>query len=105
MKRKSIMHSVAVGLVFTAGGHQLVLETAGSAQAAPPVETQATVAGDGECGLEPASGCIQFLSAAHPSQITFGTTRHTGVTFGQQTDDSGNGASGFVWLHAGSPMS
>lgn len=104
MKRKSIMHSVAVGLVFTAGGHQLVLETAGSAQAAPPMATQTTVAGEGECGLESASGCIQYLSTAHPSQVTFATTRHTGLLFEQQTGDSG-GASGFVWLHAGSPMS
>lgn len=104
MKRNSVVRSVAVGLVFTAGGHQLMLDPTGGAHAAQPMEQSPVVAGQGECSTEPASGCIQYLYPAHPGDAEIYTTRHSGQSFGIETGHS-DGASGFVWLHAGSPMS
>lgn len=101
MSNRKMVSLVAVGLAFTASGHQLTLDE-NSAQAASPSGQftpfqAATEAGPLSCETEPSSGCMQVLpNIPYPSAEFPPSTQG----FCHATGES-DGASGAVCLFMG----
>ena len=101
MSNRKMASLVAVGLAFTAGGHQLALDRNGAHAANTPGQftpfQAATETGPLSCDTEPSSGCMEALPNIPypPADLP-----PSGQSFCHATGES-DGASGSVCLFMG----